>query len=67
MSKRKGVLYADYNKKCDVCGNSPVPVVMYATSVEDLSNGLCAVCIYGEAKMLDPAEWEGNTVTDGEE
>lgn len=40
---------ADYSRKCEVCGATPVVNV----------SGMCGPCTFGEADCLDPDEWEG--------
>ena len=46
----------DYQRKCEVCGQRPV-----VTAVKDskvlFRGAMCGVCTWGEAKLLDPKEW----------
>ena len=46
----------DYTEKCDNCGN--IPVVIAMLEGKEVHNfHMCGPCTFGEAKCLDPEEW----------
>ena len=48
----------DYKKKCENCGATPVVVGVYADTGKVYNRWeMCGVCTWGEARLLDPDEW----------
>ena len=46
----------DYERKCDICGHSPIVTgVKYSQVVID--TGMCGACTWGEADCLWPENW----------
>ena len=49
-------LEPDYDGKCYSCEGSPT-VVAYQYGRPFHEFGLCGVCMFGEARMINPREW----------
>ena len=46
----------DWTQECDICGASPtVTAVLNGQVVYD--SGMCGPCVWGEAAMADPDQW----------
>ena len=46
----------DWQSECDNCGDVPTVTAVLNGQV-GAHTGLCGPCTWGEAKMLDPDEW----------
>lgn len=57
-----GHLIGDYVQSCATCGWSPVPVISTPCGQIVPFTGMCAVCTYGDASMINDDEWVGNSV-----